>query len=142
MRQPTALWGWGGFCSGVILALALGQSSLVAAETELSAAERDREAVAKRAEARWRALIKGNLSDAYDYLSPGIRATLPLEMYAQKVQPGLWKDVRVQEVACEVERCSVTVQITYDFRDMKGIETPINEVWIREGAEWYYARKM
>ena len=97
--------------------------------------------VAQRAEARWQSLIKGDLDAAYAYLSEGSKATTPLEVYKSKIRPGLWRQARVEKVECEAEVCKVEVQITFDHKLMKGIQTPLNESWIIEkGSAWYVYR--
>lgn len=97
--------------------------------------------VAERAEARWQSLIKGDLDAAYAYLSEGSKATTPLEVYKSKIRPGLWRQAKVEKVECEAEVCKVKMQITFDHKLMKGIQTPLNESWIIEkGSAWYVYR--
>ncbi|MEO8565279.1 MAG: hypothetical protein ABI541_02765, partial [Betaproteobacteria bacterium] len=88
--------------------------------------------VAQRAEARWQSLIKGDLDAAHAYLSEGSKATTPLDVYKAKIRPGLWRQAKVEKVECEAEVCKVQMQITFDHKLMKGIETPLNESWIIE----------
>jgi hypothetical protein len=97
--------------------------------------------VAQRAEARWQSLIKGDLDVAYGYLSEGSKATTPLDVYKAKIRPGLWRQAKVEKVECEAEVCKVEMQITFDHKLMKGIQTPLNESWIIEkGSAWYVYR--
>lgn len=97
--------------------------------------------VAERAEARWQSLIKGDLDAAYAYLSEGSKATTPLDVYKSKIRPGLWRQAKVEKVECEAEVCRVEMQITFDHKLMKGIQTPLNESWIIEkGSAWYVYR--
>jgi len=97
--------------------------------------------VAQRAEARWQALIKGDLDAAYAYLSEGSKATTPLAVYKAKIKPGMWRQAKVEKVECEAEICKVEMQITFDHKLMKGIQTPLNENWIIEkGSAWYVYR--
>jgi hypothetical protein len=110
--------------------------------------EAKRKAVAERAEARWQALIKGDLDGAYAYLSAGSKATTPLDAYKRQIRPGRWRQAKTGTVECEAEICKVTLQISYDeprsdtnHPGMKGIETPITESWIIEkGSAWYVYR--
>jgi len=103
--------------------------------------EQKQKIVAERAEARWQALIKGDLDTAYTYLSPGSRATTPLAVYKSKTKPGLWRQAKVQEVSCDGDVCKVMMQIAYDYKKIKGIETPLTENWIIEnGTAWYVYR--
>jgi len=97
--------------------------------------------VAQRAEARWQSLIKGDLDAAYAYMSEGSKATTPLDVYKAKMRPGLWRQAKVEKVECEAEVCKVEMQITFDHKLMKGIQTPLNESWIIEkGSAWYVYR--
>ena len=97
--------------------------------------------VAERAQARWQALIKGDLDAAYAYLSEGSKATTPLDVYKAKTRPGMWRQAQVEKVECEAEVCKVQLQITLDHKLMKGIQTPLNESWIIEkGSAWYVYR--
>ena len=106
-----------------------------------AAPEEKQKMVAERAEARWQALIKGDVETAYSYLSPGSRATTSLALYKAKVRPGMWHQAKASKVACDGELCQVTMIITYDAKRMKGIETPVKESWIIEnGSAWYVYR--
>lgn len=97
--------------------------------------------VTERAEARWQALIKGDLETAYTYLSPGSKATTSLALYKSKIKPGIWRKAKAEKVSCEGEVCSATIQITYDTSRIKGIETQLAESWIIEnGTAWYVYR--
>ena len=106
-----------------------------------SAPEEKQRFVAQRAEARWQLLIKGDMAGAYEFLSAGSKATMSLDAYKSKVKPGMWRGAKVDKVECEAEICKVLLQITYDARPMKGIQTPLDESWIIEsGSAWYIYR--
>ena len=40
----------------------------------------------------------------------------------------------MDKVDCEAEVCKVWMLITYDYKTMKGIETPFPETWIIENG--------
>jgi hypothetical protein len=106
-----------------------------------SAPEEKQKFVAQRAEARWQLLIKGDLAGAYEFLSAGSKATMALDAYKSKIGPGMWRQASVEKVDCQAEVCNVVVQITYDRKQMKGIQTPVWESWIIEnGSAWYIYR--
>ena len=42
------------------------------------------EVVTARANARWQALLRGDLTAAYEYLSPGSKAAMSLDFYKGK----------------------------------------------------------
>ena len=106
-----------------------------------SSPEAKQKAVAERAEARWQLLIKGDLAGAYGFMSAGSKAAMPLDLYKAKMRLGSWREARVEKVDCEAEVCSVVMQLTYDRKQMKGIQTPMSETWIIEkGSAWYVYR--
>ena len=104
--------------------------------------------VKERSQARWQALIKGDLDAAYTYLSPASKAATSLDAYKRRIRPGLWKAVSIESVECESELCNVQLKLTYDVprgrmspQSVKGIETPVTERWvIEEGSAWYVFR--
>ena len=107
---------------------------------ESSTADKDK-VITERAEARWQLLIKGDVDGAYQYLSAGSKATTSQAVYKSKIKPGIWRSAKVSRVECEAELCKVEVTVTYDFRNMHGLETPVPETWIIEnGSAWYVYR--
>ena len=122
--------------------VALGACGGPAALSGKEASPEDKEKlVAQRAEARWQALIKGDLDTAYTFLSPGSKAATSLALYKGKVKPGIWRQARASSVKCEGDVCNVTITIVYDVKRMKGIETQLAENWIIEnGTPWYVYR--
>jgi hypothetical protein len=131
------------FAAGVVATMALGGCAGIAGfgiskDSDPAAKQK---VVAQRAEARWQSLIKGDLDAAYAYLSEGSKATTPLAVYKAKIRPGMWRQAKVEKVECEAEVCKVEMQITFDHKLMKGIQTPLNESWIIEkGSAWYVYR--
>ena len=106
-----------------------------------SSPEAKQKVVAARAEARWQLLIKSDFTGAYEFLSSGSKATMSLDLYKAKMQPGGWRRARVEKVDCEAQVCRVTVAMTFDRPQMKGIEMPLQETWIIErGSAWYVYR--
>ena len=89
--------------------------------------------VAERAQARWELLLKGDVEGAYQYLSAGSKAGTPLALYKAKIKP-IWRKAKVDKVDCEAEVCKVWMLVTYDYKTMKGIETPFPETWIIENG--------
>lgn len=98
-------------------------------------------AVAARAQARWQRLIDGDLAGAYEYLSPASRATMPLDLYKAKHKVGMYRSVKVDGVDCEADACTVKLSLTYDYKRIKGITTPLVEKWIiAQGQAWFVDR--
>jgi hypothetical protein len=100
-----------------------------------------REAVAARAKARWDALIKLDLAGAYQYLSPASRATMPLDLYSAKHKVGMYRAVKIDNVTCDADACTVKLHVTYDYKRFKGVTTPLVEKWIiSQGQAWLVDR--
>jgi hypothetical protein len=97
-----------------------------------------REVLTKRINARWDALIAGNIDSAYAYLSEASKSAYPLEVYKAKVKPGLWRAVKIESIDCDGGTCWARMMLTYDYRTMKGVQTPFSESWIIEkGDAWF-----
>ena len=99
------------------------------------------EAVAKRVNARWDALIKGDLDAAYALLSPASREVTTLEQFKRNTRHGGFREAKIDKVDCGAELCTVRLWVTYDHRLMKGVQTPIEETWIFDkGQPWLVYR--
>jgi hypothetical protein len=96
--------------------------------------------VAQSAQARWNALIAGDVSTAYSYLSPASKEAYSLELYRNSIRPGFWQKAEVKAVKCEPEVCEVTLDVSYRFR-RSPITTALKETWIRSGGTWAYVFK-
>ncbi len=101
--------------------------------------------VAQRAQARWDALIKGDLETAYRYLSPGYRQVKSFERYKRGIfGVGIWQGAKVDKVVCEQpDVCKVTVMVTTRLvlpRVGAPMEstTPVYERWIRDDQGWWH----
>jgi hypothetical protein len=103
---------------------------------------RDDDVVVKeRSQARWDALVKGDISAAYEYLSPGSRAAMTRDAYASSMQLGFWKSAKVDSVTCATkDNCEAHATIEYEFQGRK-TKTPLRETWIREGSQWWYLQR-
>jgi hypothetical protein len=126
---------WAGWLS--LLALGLAGCAGIGVDSP----EAKQRLVAERAQARWQVLMRGDVEGAYQFLSSGSKAATSLEAYKSKIRPGAWRGAKVNKVECEAEICKVSMQITYDTRRMRGIQTPLDESWIIEnGSAWYIYR--
>src|SRR4051812_47438909 len=115
-----------------LLALAVTGCATLAGSglTKDSPAQVKSEGVAKRAEARGRELVAGNLPAACEYLSPGTRSMMTYEQYKGKHRVGFYRAAKIETVTCEAEACVVKLMLTYDARAIKGIITPVTEQWV------------
>jgi hypothetical protein len=106
-----------------------------------AASDARREAVEARVNARWAALIKGDLDGAYALLSAASREATTLETFKKNTRKGGFREARIDKVECGAELCTVKLKIVYDHRLMKGIETPVEETWIFDkGQPWLVYR--
>lgn len=91
-----------------------------------------------RAQERWDALKAGQYEKAFSYITPSMRATLPLEVYRGRLGGAKWIDVKVVRVVCEPEVCDVSVKMDYyvlpNLRDSQQIE----EKWILDAGNWWF----
>lgn len=113
------------------------------------AAKDDSARVEQRAVERWNFLIAHQAEKAYDYLTPGYRATRTREQYAAEMnnRPVHWQAVKFTDRHCEADACDVHVEVTYKVavpgntaRDVV-VPGPITERWIKTEGKWYYLPK-
>lgn len=108
--------------------------------------ESQRPVLKARAEARWDALIKRDIENAYTYTTPEYRAVVNLQQYKGKYGRVLdWRGARVVDIGYDVPTvATVSVEVTYRV-DLPGtggelIETQkaISEKWMYKNREWWY----
>ncbi|MDD5402904.1 MAG: hypothetical protein PHZ14_00010 [Sulfuricella sp.] len=128
-------YGMKGLLIAMLAAVMLGACATAPAPADASAEVR------ALAQARWDALVRGDVSAAYGYLSPASRASLSLLQYQQRIHVGFWKRAVVESVSCEPEVCKVGVNITYDYQMAKGVETSLSESWVKEDGKWWFVLK-
>ncbi len=123
------------------LLLVFGLVGCAGTEIKSNTARDRQEVVGKRAQLRWDALVKGDLAAAYEYLSPGTRSMVSLDVYKNKIRPGLWQRARVESVSCEVDQCEVNLLVEYSYREMKAAESQVKELWLFDSGDWWYIPK-
>ena len=105
----------------------------------------ENKAVEKRAIERWEFLINRQAEKAYDYLSPGFRATKKREDYAKEMnnRPVHWTRVLPYRQSCDKpDVCVLDLQIDYATR-MPGVGTDVSsvgfvkETWLKTHGKWY-----
>ena len=125
----------------VLLAASLAGCASMSGGGKDLAPEAKRALVTERINARWDALIKGDLDQAYTFMSAGSQEAMPLKLYKEKIKPGMWRAVKIDSMNCDAEICQVKMTLTYDHKMMKGVQTPFQETWILEkGNAWYVYR--
>jgi hypothetical protein len=132
--------------AGVISLAILGASGCAVSpngdgRADVSTPEARKALVASRVNARWDALIKGDLPAAYALLSPASRATVTEQQFESKTRRQGFRAAKIDEIDCDAVACTVKLWITYDHPVMKGITTPLQESWVFEnGQAWYVYR--
>ncbi len=101
---------------------------------------------------RWNHLIEGELSQAYEYFSPGYKAGETLDSFRIRTQTAqmhaTWNTAQFVSSECEDEQvCEVKVEINYSYRfpqrSMGGMDvtTTIHENWLKVDDTWYFVPK-
>jgi hypothetical protein len=101
--------------------------------------------VDRRSVERWNYLIAHQAEKAYDYLTPGVRATQSRDAYASAMntRPVQWKSVKFNSKECDADRCKVHVDVTYSIK-LPGLGKPMeatssqSETWILVKGGWYF----
>ncbi|MEO8459131.1 MAG: hypothetical protein ABI451_01265 [Dokdonella sp.] len=102
--------------------------------------------IEQRAVERWNLLIAHQAEKAYDYLSPGVRATQSRETYAALMnhRPIQWKTVKFVNKQCESDRCDVRLIVDYSVTLNRAMGQPVSsfaplkETWVHVKGEWFF----
>ena len=129
-------------------AVALGAFALALGTYHFGDSDAD---VDKRAIERWNFLIAHQAEKAYDFLTPGTRATQTRENYATAMnsRPVRWTAAKFNRKECDTDRCKVYVDVTYSVVMPGGVATgkPITttstqtEIWVHVDDGWYFLPK-
>lgn len=137
LRGIGAAVGWWAAGSVVLAGCATGGLESLTKDTP-AAAKAD--AAKARAEAKWAAIVRGDLDSAYSFLSPASRSIVTAEAFKSQLRRP-FRSATVDKVECEAELCTVKMTVTYDHRLMKNIPTPLEESWvIEQGQIWCVMR--
>jgi hypothetical protein len=99
------------------------------------------EAVKQRAQARAQAVIAGDMKTVYDFFTPTTRKTLKFEDWNGSIATGFWKAVSVDKVECpKPDICQANLTVEYEHKGGR-MKTPLQETWIQEDNNWWYAKK-
>lgn len=121
---------------GLVLGLVAGCALPV---TKESSPDRKREAVTKRAEARWALIIAGDPGAAYDaFMSRGSRQLIPRTEFVTRMGRLAYRSAKVEKVECAVEACQVAVAISYDHPMKKDVRNVLSENWIIEDKQIWF----
>ena len=124
--------------AALVVAVAGCATGMSASLSKESPPDVKRAVLTERIDARWAALIKGDLDQAYTFMSQASKDAYPLGVYKSKVHPGMWRSVKIDSIDCDGAVCWAKLVLTYDHPTMKGIQTPFSESWIIEnGNAWF-----
>lgn len=124
-----------------LLAAAVASAALAGCAAFAPASPEER--VRERAQARWDALLSGDIERAYAFLSPGSRGVVSLSRYRMSIGASAsWKSAKVHSVACpQADRCKVTMLVAYTpvlpRSRVAIIETSVDETWLFEEGQWW-----
>jgi len=147
LRASVTMWHgptWRTLMVGVIAAVAAGCATTGGRLAPDSPAAVKQEAVGKRAEERWQAVIRGDYQAAYEYFSAASREVISAGGFAARMSKFAYRSAKVDKVECEREVCTVGLTLTYDFPPMRmtNVPTPVWESWIIErGQAWLVFRE-
>ena len=105
------------------------------------------QAVEQRANARWKALLAGDIKQAYGFITPSYRAVTSLERYSADLGGvATWIGAQVVRVECATEKCTAVVKIEAKpifTTPYKGtITTAVDETWLLEDGQWWLYQKL
>ena len=133
----------GGRAMSLVILLCSALLVAACATTEVTAPE---STVKERAMARWDALLSGDLSSAYGYLSPATRSSVSSVQYQRSVllQPVRWTKAEFIEESCEETTCKVMISVDFVIQGaLPGVRSisetdVIEEAWLLTDGAWYY----
>lgn len=137
----TASFRWAGLGLTLILAACASGPGPGAGKVDAS----PEATIERRAVERWNLLIEDDLHAAYDYLTPGYRATRTADAYAAGAKPAImtWTGIEWRDVECETgDSCLASLLLQYTVQ-MQGAGTvpgmtEVKERWVRLDGIWYH----
>jgi hypothetical protein len=102
--------------------------------------------VEERATARWEALFSGDLTGAYEYLTPAYRTSVSSLAYQRSVllKRVAWTSAKYTDSVCEESLCKVKIDVGYAvFGAIPGVKSYegtqiIEESWVLIDGQWYF----
>jgi hypothetical protein len=104
------------------------------------------QSVSERAMARWDALITGDHSAAYGYLSPAYRSSVSSVQYQRQIllQKVRWTGAELIDSNCLESTCKVRISLDFSLigalpgvRRYNGSQE-IEESWVKTDGQWWY----
>lgn len=137
--------GFGGWFGGLCLVAVLAVSGCAGAPTGGTVVDKAA-IVARIAQSRWDALIRGDAEAAYNMMSPASRSMVSLEVFRKKASLVTWKAASIKKVECSADDlCTAQVTATYAYQlrrggVVKGVENEqvLTEKWRNTDGGWWY----
>lgn len=120
------------------LALGLSACATTGSITAESPEDAKKAQLIERADARGTALVRGDLDAAYEFLSEGSKAVISKDNFKKRMSVVPFRAYRIEDAGCEGATCKVKSKLTYDHRLMKGVTTPMTELWVIEHGKVFY----
>jgi len=104
------------------------------------------EVIGTRAQARWDALLAGDLAKAYTYLSPAYRSSVGPLQYQRQVllQKVRWTGAQYIDSECLESTCKVRISLDFALIGaLPGVRRydghqEIEENWVKADGQWWY----
>lgn len=96
------------------------------------------QAVKARAQARWDALVAGQLDKAFEFITPSGRSTLPFDVFRGRLSGASWLKASVTSATCEPDVCDVTVTLVVNVLPNLPQQIPISEQWLLVDGKWWF----
>jgi hypothetical protein len=111
--------------------------------------ESKKDVIVERAEARWVAMLSGDLQTAYSYLSPGYRSKVPYEDYvmAMRLRRVVWTSADYLDHSCDGDICTVRFKTGFKVnRPVPGLDVyngtqEVEEQWLKIDGQWWHLPK-
>ncbi|MBS0321715.1 MAG: hypothetical protein JSR18_14310 [Proteobacteria bacterium] len=129
---------WRQLTAAALIGVTLAACSTTGGLTKDSPDEAKVAAAKARAEARWKAIIGGDVETSYGMLSAGSKATTSIDSYRRKARLKGFTEASVKSATCAGEVCKVAVEVVLDVPKMKGLRTAETETWILEKGQYWY----
>jgi hypothetical protein len=97
--------------------------------------------VAKRAQARLDLIRAGKLAEAYEYLPPATRATLPVQVFVSRLASVSWLSAKVKSARCESEVCDVVVELEFYVLPGRAHKQDYEDKWVLTDRQWWIVYK-
>lgn len=130
---------------GLLLAAAILMLAACAGTGNVKSDSASQATLKQRVEQRWAYLVDREAAKAWDYLTPGYRATITRQEYAGRMnhRPINWTSANLTKLECPTaSKCTAYVMVNIKLM-VPGIGpsasfSPLKETWLLLDNQWYY----